>query len=156
MALAATKAEIAKAKRLWEANALPISALCRMVGRSPPWLYHHMRQGKWQGRETGPQVKRGQREHRHSKAAEAATMKQRYAAINRGRGAWASLWRQEGEKNERLRYGSLLDDVRLLRQRGFAVNCENAQYRVGNSLLDAAALQAKADRERRLAASPVA
>jgi hypothetical protein len=48
-------------------------------------------------------------------------------------------------------YGDALDDVRLLRRRGFVVVREGQRCRVGNMLCSLAALRAKAARERRLA-----
>ena len=137
MALAASKLEIAKAKRLWEANALPIDAICRMVERSPPWLYHHMRTGGWKCRE----VKRVE--------PKPTTPKLKGRTVYRGTN-WAAMRRKEAEDAERARYGPLLADVQLLRRRGFAVNCEGDRYRVGNALVDAKELVAKAARERRL------
>lgn len=136
MALAATSNEIAKAKRLWEANALPIDTICRQVGRSPPWLYHHMRKEGWEPR---PRVE--------VKIVKQAKAKGRTCFYG---GAWAAQQRKEVQSAERKRYGPLLADVQLLRRRGFAVNCEGEMFRVGNALVDARELQAKAARERRL------
>lgn len=49
-------------------------------------------------------------------------------------------------------YGSIADDVRWLRHRGWVINRERpGVFRVGNSLLGAADIVAKAARERRLA-----
>jgi hypothetical protein len=53
-------------------------------------------------------------------------------------------------ENEKLLYGRLLPDVRLLRQRGFGVHMEGDRYRVGNRLMGARRLQSIAARERRL------
>jgi hypothetical protein len=47
-------------------------------------------------------------------------------------------------------YGDAVDDVRLLRQRGFVVVREGQRCRVGNMLCSLAALRAKAARQRRL------
>jgi hypothetical protein len=47
-------------------------------------------------------------------------------------------------------YGDAIEDVRLLRQRGFVVVREGERCRVGNTLCTLAALRAKAARERRL------
>ena len=138
MAEHASPAEIAKAKRLWEANALPIDAICRQVGRSPPWLYHHMRKAGWEPR---PRIE--------IKIVEQAKAKGR--VCYRGP-TWATQQRKEAQDAERRRYGPLLADVQLLRRRGFAVNCEGNGYRVGNTLVDARELAAKAARERRLLA----
>lgn len=52
---------------------------------------------------------------------------------------------------DRKRYGSLLEDVQWLRRRGWAINCEKGEYRVGNSIVSAEDIRDKADRERRLA-----
>lgn len=52
-------------------------------------------------------------------------------------------------------YGPHADDARVLRVRGFVVTAEGGdRFRVGNQILDGAALQAKADRERRLMGAP--
>lgn len=62
--------------------------------------------------------------------------------------------RRQVARREKLLYGRLLADVRLLRQRGFAVHVElkggARRYRVGNRLVGARALSAMAARERRL------
>jgi hypothetical protein len=47
-------------------------------------------------------------------------------------------------------YGTALEDVRLLRSRGFVVVREGTQYRVGNTPCTLQQLRAKAARERRL------
>ncbi len=48
-------------------------------------------------------------------------------------------------------YGTLGDDVRVLRARGYGVTAVGkGQFRVGNDVIDGDALKAKADRERRL------
>jgi hypothetical protein len=51
---------------------------------------------------------------------------------------------------ERELYGDAVDDVRLLRRRGFVVTREGHRCRVGNMLCTLAALRGKAARERRL------
>lgn len=61
--------------------------------------------------------------------------------------------RREVEAVDRNLYGSLLDDVQYLRRRGWVVNREGSGFRVGNSVVDGAALMEKAARERRLACS---
>jgi hypothetical protein len=48
-------------------------------------------------------------------------------------------------------YGDAIDDVRLLRQRGYVVGREGERCRVGNQLVTLADMRAKAARERRLA-----
>ena len=48
-------------------------------------------------------------------------------------------------------YGDAVDDVRLLRQRGFFVVREGNRFRIGNAVCSLADLRAKAARERRLA-----
>jgi hypothetical protein len=47
-------------------------------------------------------------------------------------------------------YGDAVDDVRLLRRRGFVVVREGERYQIGNALCSLADLRAKAARERRL------
>ena len=51
---------------------------------------------------------------------------------------------------ERDLYGAAIDDVRLLRQRGYVVVREGQGFRVGNQACTLAAMRAKAARERRL------
>lgn len=137
MAEHAAPTEIAKARRLWEANELPIDAICRLVGRSPPWLYDHMRKGGWEPRpRPEPKI--------------VASKPKGYRGYHGP--DWALMQRREALDAERRRYGPLFADVQLLRRRGFAVNCEGDGYRVGNALVDARELQAKAARERRLLA----
>jgi hypothetical protein len=58
--------------------------------------------------------------------------------------------RREVEAREAALYGPLLEDVKLLRRRGFGVHIECRGYRVGNRLMDAGQLAATAARERRL------
>jgi hypothetical protein len=48
-------------------------------------------------------------------------------------------------------YGGILEDVKWLRRRGFAIHREIGGYRVGNALVTAHDIVAKAERERRLA-----
>jgi hypothetical protein len=59
-------------------------------------------------------------------------------------------WAGAPSTNEKALYGDLLPDVMLLRRRGFGVHREGELFRVGNRLMDAAALQDVAARERRL------
>lgn len=59
--------------------------------------------------------------------------------------------RAEVEAIERKIYGNLLSDVQWLRHRGWVITAERGAYRVGNAVVDAAVLAAKAARERRLA-----
>jgi hypothetical protein len=67
--------------------------------------------------------------------------------------------------HERLLYGALLDDVRLLHRRGFGVHREpglapnvgkarRRRFRVGNRLVSATRLRSLAARERRLLERP--
>lgn len=58
--------------------------------------------------------------------------------------------RVEVAERDRALYGDLLDDVTLLRRRGFAVHREEGRFRVGNKLTAARTLRAVAARERRL------
>lgn len=48
-------------------------------------------------------------------------------------------------------YGGIVEDVKFLRRRGFGIHKETGGYRVGNSLVTAHDIVAKAERERRLA-----
>lgn len=59
--------------------------------------------------------------------------------------------RGDGDARDRALYGGILDDVNWLRHRGWVVTKETGGYRVGNQLVDAPAIVAKAQRERRLA-----
>ena len=59
-------------------------------------------------------------------------------------------WGAGPSVNEHRLYGALIDDVTLLRRRGFGVHCEGKQFRVGNRLVDGEGLAAIAARERRL------
>lgn len=59
--------------------------------------------------------------------------------------------RQEGQALDAKLYGPILKDVNWLRHRGWVINREGKGYRVGNSLISAADIVAKAARERRLA-----
>lgn len=47
-------------------------------------------------------------------------------------------------------YGAMLPDVKFLRHRGWVITKENAGFRVGNALVPAEEIVAKAARERRL------
>ncbi len=60
-------------------------------------------------------------------------------------------WAAGPSDNEKRLYGALMEDVTLLRRRGFGVHCEGNLFRVGNRLVDAEDLVAIAARERRLA-----
>jgi len=64
--------------------------------------------------------------------------------------AWTARQRREGEAREVRLYRRLLEDVRLLRRRGFGVHAEGRKFRVGNRLVWARELSAMAARERRL------
>lgn len=59
----------------------------------------------------------------------------------------------EEQARERALYGRHVDDVALLRRRGFGINREGDLIRFGNSLITFAELRDKADRERRLEAA---
>lgn len=59
--------------------------------------------------------------------------------------------RVDGETRDRTLYGGILEDVQFLRHRGWVITSEKGRYRVGNQLVDAPAIVAKAQRERRLA-----
>lgn len=59
--------------------------------------------------------------------------------------------RAEREKRDRELYGPVLDDVKWLTHRGWVITKEPSGYRVGNALVSAADIVAKAARERRLA-----
>ena len=48
-------------------------------------------------------------------------------------------------------YGGVLEDVQFLRRRGWGIHKEQGGFRVGNDLISAADIVAKAQRERRLA-----
>ena len=61
----------------------------------------------------------------------------------------AAARRADAERDAKL-YGAALDDVNLLRRRGFAVTREGQYVRVGNDLITLAELRGKAARERRL------
>ena len=63
---------------------------------------------------------------------------------------YISALRRETERREALLYGRVLDDVTLLRRRGFGVHIEGDRFRVGNRLMSLAALKRIAARERRL------
>ena len=58
--------------------------------------------------------------------------------------------RRETDQREALLYGPVLDDVILLRRRGFGVHIEGDRFRVGNRLMSRAELRRTAARERRL------
>lgn len=62
--------------------------------------------------------------------------------------------RVDGEARDRVLYGGILEDVQFLRHRGWIITSEKGRYRVGNQLVDAPAIVAKAQRERRLAGVP--
>jgi hypothetical protein len=55
-------------------------------------------------------------------------------------------------RRDRDLYGDAIEDMELLRRRGFAVICERVGYRVDGRLVGTAELRQKAARERRLAA----
>ena len=59
--------------------------------------------------------------------------------------------RAESQALDAKLYGPILKDVNWLRHRGWVINREGKGYRVGNSLISAADIVAKAARERRLA-----
>lgn len=59
--------------------------------------------------------------------------------------------RQEGQALDAKLYGPILKDVNWLRHRGWVVTVDRHGYRVGNSVISAADIVAKAARERRLA-----
>lgn len=59
-------------------------------------------------------------------------------------------WLDPTSDNERWLYGALLDDVRFLRRRGFAVHRTARGIRLGNRLVTPRGLQSIAARERRL------
>lgn len=59
--------------------------------------------------------------------------------------------RAEGQALDARLYGPLLEDVNWLRHRGWIVTVDQQGYRVGNSVITAADVVAKAARERRLA-----
>jgi hypothetical protein len=63
----------------------------------------------------------------------------------------ATAARSAEAARDRELYGDAVDDVRLLRRRGFVVVREGERYRIGNAVCSLADLQAKAARERRLA-----
>lgn len=57
----------------------------------------------------------------------------------------------EDEARQKKLYGDHIEDMLVLRRRGFEVTAvEKDRYRVGNHVIDGEALKAKADRERRL------
>lgn len=59
--------------------------------------------------------------------------------------------RQEGQAIDAKLYGPLLEDVNWLRHRGWVVTVDQEGYKVGNHVISAADIVAKAARERRLA-----
>jgi len=84
----------------------------------------------WSGATAGPPARRWRFE----------TSRERAAAIRAAEAA-----------RDRQLYADAVDDVALLRRRGFVVTREGHRCRVGNTLCSLADLRAKAARERRLA-----
>jgi hypothetical protein len=76
--------------------------------------------------------------------------------VPKKRGNFRLFDRRRGETTvhadiEQVIYGGILDDVRWLRHRGWVITKELGGYKVGNTLMGAEDIVAKAARERRLA-----
>ena len=87
------------------------------------------------GKTTAPRVK---------SAAHLGIAAKRLADLDRGA-------RTEAKAIDERIYGGILPDVQFLRHRGWVITSEQGGYRVGNQLIGAADIVAKAQRERRLA-----
>lgn len=76
---------------------------------------------------------------------------QRLGHAARKLAAYDQTKRVEGQEIDQKLYGPVLEEVNYLRRRGFVINREPSGYRVGNAIVSAAEIVAKAARERRLA-----
>lgn len=124
---------------------ISIADICRRFNTSPTDVVQFARLYGW------PQRGRG------SKPKHRSILKTRQPRPYRGAAEWAADQRAEEEKRQANLYGLQVDDVALLRRRGYGVTREGAGVRIGNQLCTFAQLREKADRERRLeaAARPV-
>lgn len=141
-----TEAELRRIRSAVEAGEETLEAIGRRFSLSRKTIVHLIARHGW----TNPWIAR----QRDRGAAATIMRKVRPNSYLANPAKYVAAKRREVEQVDRGLYGPLLDDVQWLRRRGWTINVESGGFRVGNHVIDGAALAQKAARERRLAGAP--